>query len=234
MTAVFAASLCRADVRLDLDSGATWIPRNRAAFPGDSGDRFDLARASTSGPAPAIRAEAVWPASPQTEWRLLAAPFRAVGSGRLDSAVSFGGMEFQAGDVRGRYRFDSYRLTFRSLWKEGPRSRWMAGGTLKVRDAEIGLDQGGESRRTRNTGFVPLLHIAGIERLGGPLSLELQVDGLWAPQGYAIEGEAKAVLSSGSGEWFAAVRILDGGADNDEVYAFASLASVSLGLRLRF
>ncbi len=232
--AVAAASAAGADVRIDLDAGAGWIPRNEAAFPGDSGSRFDLARASTSGPVPVFRGEAVWPASPQTEWRLLAAPFRAAEGGRLDEPVSFGGAQFQAGAVRGRYRFDSYRLTFRSLWKEGPRSRWMAGGTLKVRDAEIGLDQNGLSRRTRNTGFVPLLNVWGREELGGHWSLELQFDGLGAPQGYAVEGEAKAVYRSGAGEWYAAVRLLDGGADNDEVYAFATLFSVAFGMRLQF
>jgi hypothetical protein len=50
-----------------------------------------------------------------------------------------------------------------------------------------------------------------------------------------VDAGARLVRDLGGG-WSASagLRFLDGGADNDEVYAFASFASVTLGVSRRF
>ncbi len=223
------------DLRIDFDAGAALVHRNEVAFPGDTGDRFSLTRLDGRGPAAALRLDAVWSRGDGSEWRLLLAPFRTQGTGSLAGPVSFDGQTFNAGQARHRYRFDSYRLTWRKLWKSGPNSTWMTGATLKVRDAEVGLSQGGTVGRTRNTGLVPLFHVFGREALGGPWSFEFQADALAAPQGRAIEAEFKFVRQASAGqEWYLAFRSLEGGADNDEVFSFAWFSSAALGIRWSF
>ncbi|MFX8731599.1 hypothetical protein ABTM48_20655, partial [Acinetobacter baumannii] len=53
---------------------------------------------------------------------------------------------FGAGTVDATYQFNSYRLTYRKPWKGG----WAIGATLKVRDAEISLQQGATAATERN------------------------------------------------------------------------------------
>ncbi|MCG9895484.1 MAG: hypothetical protein MH204_08420, partial [Fimbriimonadaceae bacterium] len=102
-------------------------------------------------------------------------------------------------------------------------------------DAEIALRQGGTFGQTRNTGLVPLLHIFGEEDLPGPWALSFDLDAAAAPQGRAIDAAARIhyTVQPGS-DLFLSLRILDGGADNDEVYSFATVTSVALGWRVRF
>jgi len=60
-----------------------------------------------------------------------------------------------------KYRFDSYRASYRYVFYERERWSWSGGATLNIRDAEIRLQQGTLTRVEKNTGVVPLLALEG-------------------------------------------------------------------------
>ena len=109
------------------------------------------------------------------------------------------------------------------------------GFTAKLRDASIRLSQAGVAARKDDTGFVPLLHAALERPLGRQWRLQADVDALAGGPGYAVDAGVRVVRDLGGG-WgaTAGLRFLDGGADNDEVYAFARFTSVTLGVTRRF
>ena len=121
-------------------------------------------------------------------WRIVYAPLSISGSGTFSSAVSFNGSTFAAGvPTRGGYRFDSYRVSYWRRAKGNTTDKWQFGWTLKLRDAEVSLRQPGVSTRYRNTGFVPLIYFGGTRSLTPDLELVVDFDGLWAPQGSALD-----------------------------------------------
>ena len=134
-----------------------------------------------------------------------------------------------------RYRFDSYRLTWRYLVHDGERWDWRLGVTAKLRDAEIELQQGGLVARKTDTGFVPLLHVAADWQVTPDWRLALDVDGAASPQGRAIDASLKGWWALRDGlELGFGYRALEGGADNDEVYTFAWFQQAVLSLRWAF
>jgi len=87
----------------------------------------------------------------------------------------------------------------------------------------------------KNTGVVPLLALEGQWRFAPGWYGLLNFEGLAAPQGRAIDAALKIgydvtphITVAGG------YRILDGGADNDDVYTFARFDSAVLGLTWRF
>lgn len=231
----FGSAANRAVV-LDVEGVAAWQGRNVAQVPNDaSGTRFAIDSVTGSGPFPAARIQLAWSVGERQELRFLAAPLSVSESGSLASPVNFQGQTFSAGAVRAKYRFDSWRATWRYHWIDRPDLSVKVGFTAKIRDASIELAQGARTARKDNTGFVPLLH-ASLERpLGERWSLQADIDALAGGPGYAVDAGVRFARDLGGG-WsaHAGLRFLDGGADNDEVYAFARFTSVTVGVSRRF
>ena len=221
---------------LELEGGALWQTRNDVAVPGDDGTRIALDDLTGSGPYPAARLYATWSPAERHEIRALIAPLSLDGEGTLDEEVSFAGETFAPGvPTDASYRFDSYRLTYRYLVHDGERWDWRIGFTAKLRDAEIELEQAGVTGRKTDTGFVPLLHVAGDWHLAPGWRLSLDVDGLASPQGRAFDAALKGYWTIADGlDLGFGYRTVEGGADNDEVYTFAWLHQAVVSLRWAF
>lgn len=227
--------------RLLLETQVAWQARNDVQSPNDArGTRFALDDITGDGPAIAPRVSLRWPLGERWgdgrhEVEVLLAPLRLEETGASAGTVRFEGQSFAPGPVRASYRFDSWRVGWRWRWIDRPDLVVRVGATAKVRDAEIELVQGSLRASKDNTGFVPLLH-ASVERpLSQGWSWALDVDALGGGPGYAID--AGAVLRYGfEGPWMlqGGVRFLDGGADSDEVYAFARFTGLTLGIAYRF
>lgn len=152
---------------VDLEWGAAWQGRNVVQSPNDdSGTRFALDRLTGDGPASAPRVQLGWTIAPRHELRFVFAPLRLSGSGGLEGPVAFEGVAFAAGPAEARYRFDSYRATWRYTVHASGSTVVKAGVTGKLRDAEITLRQGGVTATRSDTGFVPLLHLYAETGLG--------------------------------------------------------------------
>jgi len=230
------AGVARAElIQVDVETLGAWQGRNVAQVPNAApATRFAIDGITGSGPflQPRLQLAGRW--GERSEWRVLLAPLRVSEGGRIERPVSFQGSSFTIGAVNARYEFNSWRATWRRRWIDRDDLQVKLGFTAKIRDASIQLRQGGVSARKDNTGFVPLLHAAVERPLGADWRFEGDIDALAGGPGYAIDAGLR-VSRRVRGEWhlYGTVRYLDGGADNEEVYAFARFTSVGVGLSWR-
>ena len=230
-----AAASGRARFHASLETGPAWQSRNDFRIPGDSGSLVKLADGE-SGPFASGRATLTWDLSEKQSLRLLAAPLRIETTFTPSAPVAFQELVFPGGSpVDSRYVFDSYRLSW--YWRFAPRGQWhfRLGATLKVRSAEIGLSGVPGRSVKENVGPVPLLYAYARYQATERLALEIEADAAAAPQGRAEDVSVKAVIAlSPRVDPDLGYRLLEGGADNEEVYTFAAIHYAVAGLRLRF
>ena len=109
------------------------------------------------------------------------------------------------------------------------------GLTAKIRDAKIALASSGAVSEKTNVGFVPIINFRLLWNIGNKFGLLLDGDALAAPQGRAEDVLIAATYKlSENFKVRAGYRILEGGADNDEVYNFALFHYASVGLSYTF
>lgn len=220
---------------LDLESGATFAGYNDVRIPGKGGTDISFTDDLSTDPAAFIRLRCTYRMHDRHNLSLLLAPLRLKAKGTLGSPLLFEGTEFAPGTaLTGRYRFDSYRLTYRWDFRRRENLRLGFGVTAKIRDASVEVSGGGRKSIKKNTGFVPILNFALCWRARPPLSLILEGDALAAPQ-----GRAEDVLAGVTYDLYprlalkAGYRLLEGGADNDEVYNFTLVNYAALGFIVR-
>ncbi|MFZ1946486.1 MAG: hypothetical protein WAW06_02990 [bacterium] len=211
----------------NVETGAVWFSRNDVGVPGggsDAGDRFDLLDLTGRGPSPYARIYLIYEFNERDLVRLLVAPLQVEGGGRLSQPTRFRDEIFEANEASGTYKFNTYRLTYRRTFRRSDEWRLGLGGALLIRDAAITLEQVDLMTTESNVGIVPLLHLYCLRRFGQRTSASLDIEGLGAPQGRAIDAAVTVNYRLG-GSWTGSLgyRTLEGGADNDKVYTFAWL-----------
>jgi hypothetical protein len=216
---------------LELETGVAATRYNSARVPKASGTDIDLASLVGRGWEGFGRVSLIYTDKAGGAWKLLYAPLRQTGTSSLPGPTSFAGQAFGAGSARAEYRFDSYRLTYRKPWKGG----WSIGGTLKVRDAEIRLEQGGVRASESNVGLVPLLNIHGEGGIGQGFLYEFEMDGLAGGPGRAFDISLRLKRPiSPQATAFVGFRVLEGGADVPRVKNFAWVSYLTVGASIRF
>ena len=221
---------------LTVELGAAWQLHNTARVSNEPPNtRFSIDELTGDGPFPAGRVILDWPLNEKHLLRFLVAPLGIEETGTAAQPIVFQDTTFAPGPIDVKYRFDSYRASYRYVFYERERWTWSGGATLNIRDAEIRLQQGALRRVEENTGVVPLLALAGEWRFAPGWSGLLDFEGLAAPQGRAIDAALKLACDVTPNITVAGgYRILDGGADNDDVYTFARFDSAVLGVTWRF
>lgn len=227
---------------VDFETGAAFNGYNDVQIPNDAtGTRFSLADFNRD-PIMFFRARVGY------EWGnnllvALIAPTRFHATGRPKTAINFAGASFSASeDLAAIYRFDSYRLTYRYSWGEREKLRWGLGLTVKIRDAQIRVENPstGEVGEKLNTGFVPLINFAMEWRFSDPLALVVDVDALGFP---GSPGRAEDVLIALQYRFDDALsarvgwRFVEGGADGKSaggVYSFTFISYWSAGATWKF
>ena len=221
---------------LTLEGGAAWQLRNTARVPNEAPNtRFDIDDITGDGPYASGRVVLDWPLSARHRLRFIVAPLSIDERGNSDQPIVFQDTQFAPGPIEVKYRFDSYRASYRYVFADDARWTWSGGVTLNVRDAEIELRQDGVRRNRSDTGLVPLLAMEGEWRFAPGWYGLLDFEGLAAPQGRAFDAALKLGYDVTPNVTVAGgYRILDGGADNDDLYTFARFDSAVLGLTWRF
>ena len=225
-----------AGVEAEVEAGVVFSGRNDTRIPGDSGSDLSLVHDLSTHPAPAFRLRLGYRIADRHLITALYAPLRLNATGQLDRDVSFMGGTYPAGTpILAVYRFDSYRLTYRYSFIRDEGLDVAAGFTGKIRDAETSL-YGADARRKTNTGFVPLLNLHLAWRPNnGTFGLLFDADALAAPQGRAEDVLLAATWTPRDDvDLRVGYRMVEGGADNDEVYSFAWFHFVVVGLGLAF
>jgi len=211
---------------VELEGGPAWQTRNDVEIPNDgTATRFSLEELTGRGPWAAARGYLTWNVADRHALRVLAAPLSLTETGVPDRALSFAGESYVAGSpVEATYTFDSYRLTYRYRFREGPRLRAWIGATLKIRDARVALEQGSTASRKDDLGFVPLLHVAAQWSFEPRWSLVFDADALAGGPGRAVDAALEVQRELGDSWWVQlGYRTVEGGADVPEVYSFAWL-----------
>ena len=212
-----------AQVILDVETGLVSTGYNDVRIPGNQGTLISFKDDLTPSSGIFYRIRLNYTFSTAHTLSLLFAPLTVKSEGRINKDVNFAGSVFPANeDLSGSYKFNSYRLTYRYDFVQNPNIEFGLGFTAKIRDARIALSSRGISAEKSNVGFVPIINFRLFWHSFEKFGFLLEGDALAAKQGRAIDVlfAASYKLSNQLGIK-AGYRILEGGADNDEVYNFA-------------
>ena len=168
--------------------------------------------------------------------RVLLAPLSYTETVMFNQPVAFVGESFGTDQTtEATYRFNSWRLGYHYSLMQSDGTSVKIGATLKVRDAEIRLMQGDTESFDDDVGFVPLLYLAGSYRLSDRWAVRGDFDGLAGGPGRAIDlGVALDYSIANRWQIGAEVRVLDGGADTDDVYNFARFNTAAIAISTGF
>jgi hypothetical protein len=222
---------------LEAEGGSVWQSSNDVQIPNNAdATRFSLKDLTGQGPWVSARLYLTWNLNEKSGLRVLLAPFSIKETGVLGEPTRFKGQDFAAGvPTEAEYKFNSWRLSYRYRLHEGDSWRWWLGFTAKIRDAKVGLAQDGVTAEDTDVGFVPLLHVAADWRFATGWHLLLDADALAGGPGRAEDVSLKLARDlSPDVSVTAGYRLLEGGADVDDVYNFAffQYAVASVVIRL--
>lgn len=217
---------------IDLETGVVRTGYNNVRIPGDQGTLFLMKNDLISKTEIYFRLRASYTINSRHTLSLLYAPLETVSRGTVKHDIFFEGVTFPANtDLTGTYKFNSYRLTYRYEIVLKPKLEFGLGFTAKIRDARITLASSGSKSAKANVGFVPIINFRALWKPYDKLGILLEGDALAAPQGRAEDVLIAATYRMTKHFGFkAGYRILEGGADNAEVYSFALFNYASVGL----
>jgi len=225
-----------AQISLDLESGYVSTGYNDVRIPGDQGTLFSLNEELKAEGKIFYRLRLNYNINSRNIISVLYAPLTLKSQGSVSRDILFEDVLFPANsDIDATYKFNSYRLTYRYELVQKPKFNFGIGFTAKIRDAKIALASGDEQSEKVNVGFVPIINFRlswnPVEKMG----ILFEGDALAAPQGRA-EDVLLALTYKVSDKIGikAGYRILEGGADNDEVYTFSLFHYAAAGLFIRF
>ena len=219
-------------ISIDLETGLLRSGYNDVRIPGDTGTLFSLSEDLKADDAMFYRIRLSYSVSKKHTISILYAPLSINSTGKFKENIQFENLEFPSNtDIEATYKFNSYRLTYRYELYQGESFEFGLGLTVKIRDAEIGLKSNNLESTKENFGFVPLINFRCFLKVTNQFGLLLSGDALAAPQGRAED--ILAAITYGKSDKFRiklGYRILEGGADNDEVYTFSLINYAVFGL----
>jgi len=235
--AFFLPVAALAEFSFDFETGGFVAGRADVRIPNPAGTPFSLTDdLRADDPAAFFRARATWHINPRHDISVLYAPLSIDSSGSFGRTTQFAGTDFLANTpTSARFRFDSYRLTYRYNFIRTDDITFGLGLTAKIRDAEVRVSQPERSAFDDDTGLVPLINYQFAWRFSPSFSFFTEGDALGAPQGYAID--AMAAIQWHVTDQLAlrlGYRILDGGADNDTVYTLSTFHYAVIGATFTF
>jgi hypothetical protein len=221
---------------IDLETGIIGTGYNNVRIPGDQGTLFSLKNDLIARSAFFYRVRLSYTIKSRHTLSLLYAPLKTKSTGQMTDNILFEGISFPSNtDLTGTYKFNSYRLTYRYEIVRRPGFEFGLGITAKIRDASIALKSPNLIREKTNVGFVPLINFRLWWRMNEKFGLLVDGDALAAKQGRAEDVLIAATYNiSDHFGLKAGYRILEGGADNDEVYNFALFNYASMGCFIHF
>jgi hypothetical protein len=235
MTFILSNSI-KAQPVIDFESGIVFTCYNDVRIPGDEGTFFSLADDLKSKEKIFYRLRACYILKSRHTVSLLYAPLKTKSEGDAATDILFEGKLFPANTpLTGAYKFNSYRLTYRYDLINKSKIIFGLGLTAKIRDAAISLTSSDLSAEKTNIGFVPLINFNLRWKITDKAGLLLDGDALAAPQGRAEDILIAATYKiTDNINVRGGYRMLEGGADNDEVYNFALFHYASAGITYIF
>ena len=229
-------SNAKAQALIDLETGLVFTGYNNVSIPGNQGTRFSLKDDLIPKAEFFYRARLNYTIKSRHTLSLLYAPLQTKSKGSVTNGILFEGVVFPANtELMATYKFNSYRLTYRYDIIKITKFEFGLGFTAKIRDAKIALSSPGLVAEKTNLGFVPIINFRLLWNINNKFGILLDGDALAAPQGRAEDVLIAAIYKlSDNIRVRAGYRILEGGANNDEVYNFALFHYASVGLSYTF
>lgn len=221
---------------LHLESGIVFTQYNDVRVPNSEdqqGTLFslsdDFAEQRTT---PFFRAELAYLINNKHTLELTAAPLQINYENATLDSINFAGSVFNGNEVNGRYEFNTYRLSYRYRFIDKENLLLDLGASILVRDARIALSQNDLVADDTDLGFVPLISFRLDYSPNDRLSLLLKGDALVGPQGRAEDVFAGVSVDLWKNQLRlkTGYRLIEGGADVDQVYNFAFIHFASLGI----
>jgi hypothetical protein len=226
----------QAQVSLNLETGFVSASKNDVRIPGDEGTMISLTDDLAAASSFFVRFRGGYRIRERHNIIALVAPLSMKSDGFLPYDISFAGVVFPADSMLdATYKFNSYRLTYRYDIVLKKKVEFGLGITAKLRDAAISMKAPGYYAEKTNTGFVPLINFRLLLKMDDRLGLLLEGDALAAPQGRAEDILFAAQYDINDRMYMSVgYRLLEGGADNDEVYNFSMFNYGSIGFTYTF
>ena len=223
-------------LKLDIETGVVFSGYNDVRIPNETGTKISLTDDLDTEANLFSRVRLIYKINDKHTLTALAAPLRLEADGSVNKTIRFYGEEFPPNThLKSIYRFDSYRLSYRYDFYSADKLQAGLGFTAKIRDASISLKSARKEAEKKNTGFVPLINFRGEWRFSRNLTRVLDGDALAAPQGRAEDVLLGVEYNMAENvDMKFGYRILEGGADSDEVYTFALLHYIVIGAIIAF
>jgi len=156
--------------------------------------------------------------------------------GSVPHDILFEGTIFPANTkIYGTYKFNSYRFAYRYDIVQKNKIVFGLGFTTKIRDARISISSSGTPDEKTNVGFVPIINFRLLWNINNKFVLLLDGDALAAKQGRAEDVLIALTYKISDNIGIrAGYLILEGCANNDNVYNFALFNYASVGLSYTF
>ena len=224
-------------LKIDLEGFYAFQDYNEVRVPNKTGTTFDLNRDfELQQPAIAPRLRLTYKFGKNNISGLFA-PLITNYNGLASKDIRFEGVQFFEGEnIEAKYKFNSYRLTYRRDLIDNENWLFGIGFTAKIRDAEIALESEQSSSSKVNVGFVPLIRLVGAYKINN-WRFFIEGDGLFGGPGRAFDAFGGASYKTTIGKKQdlhikAGYRIVEGGADVGEVYNFTVFHLISAGIIL--
>lgn len=221
---------------VDFENGLAVSGYNDVQIPRDTGTLFSLSEDLETDSSYFFRIRVGYHWKSRHALSVFAAPLTLKASGMVDEEILFFGTAFPANTpLEAGYKFNSFRLTYRYDLIRKPKWQVGIGLTAKIRDAYIEVDGGGQNAKKTNVGFVPLLNFRILWQFHKAWGLLLEGDAAVAAQGRAEDVLIALRYSLNDKVHLrAGYRIIEGGADVEEVYNFALIHFFSAGITISF
>lgn len=221
---------------IDIESGLAFSGYNDVQIPRSTGTLISLYNELKPNPTLFVRGRFGYLINNRHWISLLIAPLRIDGKGSVNRDVVFEGVTFPANtELNSRYRFDSYRITYRYTLVQKDKIKFGLGFTAKIRDASISLKSDSLFSEKTNTGFVPIINFNLQWLLNDKVSFLLDGDALASPYGRAEDVFTGIVYNVNKNlDLKLGYRILEGGANVEEVYNFTLINYASIGAIAKF
>lgn len=220
------------NTKVELETGLVFTGYSDVRIPGDNGTLFSLSKDLDAKLAPAMRIKMTRTFGERHNLSWLSAFLRVKSEGKADRDIVYGDTVFPAGtELDGIYWFNSHRLTYRYDFVQSFLTDFGLGLTAKIREAGIKLESNIHKAQKTNIGFVPIINFRYNRYLTERLNLLIEGDALAAPQGRAEDVYAGVTYRFNKNNRLkVGYRMLEGGADNDEVYNFALFHYATIGV----
>lgn len=234
---LYISTAITAQAFMDIESGIAFYGYNDVRIPGDSGTLLSLSETTPAGPILILRLRIGYTFNDSHSLSILAAPLTVEGSGVIEEDVTYQDKTFTGGTLlTSKYRFDSYRLTYRWDFMKLDKITAGIGITVKLRSADIALmDDTGYVNRD-DLGVVPLINFRSEWFFYDNWGVVLDGDALVTPFGRA-EDIQLALLYKPKTDVLIRIgyRVLEGGADGGgNVYTFSLFNYLTAGITVSF